>query len=146
MDALLESALELAETTLGCEVTVDAPPESVSGIDLTNSLVALVGERTSVQIGIAADDRGCQSLAKLLLGADEELTDSDVSDAMGEIANIIGGGVKKRLAGEFGGMRLGLPVVLMGHLELTRKQRVAQRSILFGETAARLVVVRNTSE
>jgi CheY-specific phosphatase CheX len=145
MEALSESAIELAQTTLGCEVTMDSPPESVAGLDLTNCLVALVGEGASVQIGLAADPRGCQGLAQLLLAAEEELPESDVSDAMGEIANIVGGGVKKRMANQFGGMRLGLPVVLQGHLELTRKQRVAQRSVLFGETAARLIVIRMTS-
>src|SRR5512138_2280299 len=95
--ATVDSAAEFAATTLrgtlGHVESHDAIPAQVTGC-----FVALVGEDESIQIGIAASAEGCQSLAQALFASDEPLDDADVSDALGEITNIVAGGVKKRVS------------------------------------------------
>lgn len=140
IDAAAEAAREFAETALGCPMEAGVPDGS-SNYDLTCCLVALVGDEASLQVGFASDAEGCQSLARALLGADEPLPESDVVDAMGEIANIIGGGVKKRMRQD-GGIHLGLPMVLHGRLKLTESHQVAHLAIKVGVTDARLFVIR----
>src|SRR5512147_990453 len=97
LSATVEAASEFASTTL------DAALESVAStsklpVDLTGCFVALVGEEGSLQIGLASDSAGCMTLAKALFASDEDLPEEDVGDALGEIANIVAGGVKKRMA------------------------------------------------
>jgi len=138
--ATVEATSEFCETTLAMEMRtgVDAPrlPDN-----LTGCFVALVGSEEALQIGLASDPAGCQTLACTLFAAEEELSESDVSDALGEIANILAGGVKKRMAETFGGMSLGLPIVMEGHLRVTDRQHIAQLDIALGEVPVRLLVV-----
>ncbi len=91
------SVSEVATTALACasvdRATVDGrAPESLFG-----AYVPLVAAGCQVQIGIVAEWQACQALARALFGmdADAELEgDSDVSDALGEIANMVAGCVK----------------------------------------------------
>ena len=145
LSATLDAASEFATTTL------EAALESVDkgdglALDLTGCFVALVGEEGSLQVGLASDAVGCQTLAKALFASDEDLPDTDVSDALGEIANIIAGGVKKRMATLQLPLSLGLPIVMEGHLRLTERQQMAQMDVRLGKTPARLLIVCNKEQ
>lgn len=142
LDATSNAAQELAETALGCEFSIDSATDRIDGADLTGCFIALAGEETSVQIGVASDGDGCQALAQSLLGEESALPEADVTDALGEIANILAGGVKKRMAGADPTMRLSLPLVLQGTLHVTEHQKLALIPVHFGEIPARLLVVR----
>jgi chemotaxis protein CheX len=140
LNATVEAASEFASTTLdaafqSADVSSELPP------DLTGCFVALVGEEGSFQIGLASDAEGCQTLAKALFASDEDLPDEDISDALGEIANIVAGGVKKRMATAQQPLSLGLPIVMEGHLRLTERQRVAQLDGKLGQVPVRLLIV-----
>jgi chemotaxis protein CheX len=142
LSATTEAASEFATTTLDAALeTADA--SGVLALDLTGCFVALVGEEGSLQVGLASDAAGCQTLAKALFASDDDLPDTDVSDALGEIANIIAGGVKKRMATVQLPLSLGLPIVMEGHLRITERQQMAQVDVRLGKTPARLLIVCN---
>lgn len=139
VEATSDAARELAEVSLGLGVTIERG-ELPSG--LTGGYIALVGDESCVEIGIAADERNCVALAQALLQMDEELTESDVADALGEIANIMGGGVKKRLVRQHPGMQLGLPLVVRGRLLPGDRQQVAYVGVRLGDIPAQLVILQ----
>ena len=139
--ATVDAATEFASTTLDSDAAIGNLP-----MDLTECFVALVGEEGSLQIGLAADAAGCQTLAKALFASEDDLPDEDVSDALGEIANIIAGGVKKRMATTQQPLALGLPIVMEGHLRLTERQQIAQTDVMLGQVPTRLLIVCNKDQ
>src|ERR1700690_4029619 len=92
LHATVDAASEFATTTLDC-VLESVTSNGELPVDLTGCFVALVGEEGSLQIGLASDTAGCQTLAKALFASDDDLPEEDVGDALGEIANVIAGGV-----------------------------------------------------
>jgi len=139
LNATIEATAEFSTTTLDAPLT--ALDSSNLPLDLTGCFVALVGEVGSLQIGLASDSVGCQTLAKALFGSDEDLPEEDVGDALGEIANIVAGGVKKRMASGEISLALGLPIVMEGHIRLTERQQIAQVDVLLGQVQTRLLIV-----
>jgi len=140
--ATVEAAGELCDTTLGvalnqCQHQARLPE------NLTGCIVALVGVEESIQVGLASDSQGCQSLARALFCSDEDLPESDVADALGEIANIVAGGVKKRKSHSHSAMVLGLPLVMVGQLRLSERQVLAQNDVLMGDIPVRVWVICN---
>jgi CheY-specific phosphatase CheX len=140
LNATRDSMAEFCETTLAMEMRTDVDAPRLPD-NLTGCFVALVGQDESLQVGLASDAAGCQTLARTLFASDDDLSDSDISDALGEIANILAGGVKKRMSESHGGMVLGLPIVMEGHVRLTERQQMAELDIALGEVPVRLLVV-----
>lgn len=137
VDSLADATSELLET-LGLErVDVrrysERSPEGMGG-----AYIPLVSEEHSVQLAVISDPAGCYALARLLLmmEPDEELSEPDMADAMGEWINIVGGGVKTRMIEAAPGLALGLPVFIHGyvlptqHMEMT----IAEASVAGIET------------
>lgn len=144
MKATVDAASEFSSTTLGASLMVLRG--SNLPIDLTGCFVALVGEEGSLQIGLASDSAGCMTLAKALFASDDDLPEEDVGDALGEIANIIAGGVKKRMATGQVPLALGLPIVMEGHIRLTERQQIAQLDVSLGDVPIRLLIVSNKGQ
>jgi CheY-specific phosphatase CheX len=74
---------------------------------------------TSVYIGVLSDPAGAQRLAKLFLQpeAGRALTNEDMADAIGEIANMLGGSVQRQIAAAKDESRLGLPIFVAGEVK-----------------------------
>lgn len=146
-EALISAANELATTALGYEEGL--PLESsltlpVEG-DMTTSCVALVGEGLNLQVGIATNQADSQAMARALLGLDDEqedLPEQDLADALGEVANILAGGVKRRMADGAPAIQLGLPIVLRGHIEATGSTRAHVTEMRWGQIGGKLLVIR----
>ena len=145
LKATVDAASEFAATTLGDSLCV-AEPGSKMSRDLTGCFVALVGDEGALQIGLAANPAGCQILAQALFASDEVLSDEDVSDALGEIANIIAGGVKKRMATVQLSLAIGLPIVMDGHLRLAERQQMVTSEVRLGQVPVRLLIVGNKEQ
>lgn len=143
MKATVDAAAEFSTTTL--EAPLSTLESSNLPLDLTGCFVALVGEEGSLQIGLASDSSGCMTLAKALFASEEDLPDNDVGDALGEIANIVAGGVKKRMAGQVP-LALGLPIVMEGHIRLTDRQQIVQLDVSLGDVPTRLLIVSNKGQ
>lgn len=140
LTAARAAAQEFASTTLGLVLT-EAVPGSEMPEDLTGCFVALVGDEDSIQIGFATNASGCQCLAKALFASEAELPNEDVYDALGEIANILAGGVKMRLASAHSQLAIGLPIVMEGHLRVTERQVLVAEDFLLDQVAIRLLIL-----
>ncbi len=140
----IECAAALANTTLGMPFEVEslAAPEPVPQEGI-GAYVAIVGEVVRVEIGIAANYDTCQLLAQALFGDDTPLPEPDVVDAMGELANIIAGGVQGGMTPLFPGLTLGLPLVVQGRVQATEHQVIARVAIRLGTERAWLLVLRS---
>jgi CheY-specific phosphatase CheX len=147
LDATADAMAELCSTTLAMELRKDVGSPKLPS-NLTGCFVALVSQDDSLQIGLASDAAGCQILARALFASDSELNETDVNDALGEIANILAGGVKTRMASTRRGITLGLPIVMEGHLRITDRQQVSELDVAVNEVPVRLLVVcsRNASD
>ena len=140
LKATVDAASEFASTTLDVPL-VPITADGELPLDLTGCFVALVGDEGSLQIGLASDAEGCQTLAKALFASEDDLPDEDVGDALGEIANIVAGGVKKRMALVQMALAIGLPIVMEGHLRISERQQLAQADVKLGEVPVRLLIV-----
>ena len=89
-------------------------------------------------LGICCGFNCARSIAANMLGMDpdEELSDDDVDDAVGEVANMVMGAVKARIQDEVGSVEVSIPSVVQG-LELRNS---------LGERANEIVVNVNLEE
>jgi hypothetical protein len=117
MNLTVDSATEIATGALGMgNVRWQRPPGVTLPPDLCGVYIPLITEGYSVQIGVLGRRDVCASLAKSLLGmgADEGFEDdADVFDAVGEVTNMIAGGLKVRAAAHLD-VKLGLPHAISG--------------------------------
>jgi chemotaxis protein CheX len=142
MEATVSAAEELCRTALGTVMVVkndSLPPQET--MPLTGCFVSIIDESGAAQVGMASDESGCQALAQALVDTDEILSEADVTDALGEIANMLAGGVKKRLQTDPNTMRLGLPIIMEGRIRPTDRQTLTYANVQLGEAMARLVIV-----
>jgi Chemotaxis phosphatase CheX len=144
LDDLTAEFGALASGTLGLDglevlARRDAPPPGIEG-----AYLALVGPSGAYQIGVAAEARGCDALARGLLacGPAEPLAQGDVADAVCEIVNILAGGVKRRVAERSGEqLGLGLPTFFHGAAEPSSRLGVTAAEVRVGDVAAALLVL-----
>jgi hypothetical protein len=76
--------------------------------------ISMMGERTSVRVGITSTEAGSLALAQAVLGLEDDviIPKRDIADAMCELMNIIAGQLKHELIAEAGALSIGLPVFL----------------------------------
>lgn len=91
------------------------------GLDRQGAYVPILSGDHSLHIGVASSEHGCRVLTRALLGMepDEAVSPEDVHDAVGEIANMVAGGVKTKLVGLGVDAQLGLPIFIHGHIAQT---------------------------
>lgn len=90
----------------------ELPPE------FSGAFLQMVAPGDPVLIGLIGPNVSCHELSKILLGMElnEELSDDDMNDAMGELINVAAGGLKKRMGDLSESIQLGLPLFLKGRL------------------------------
>lgn len=115
-DALLSGAREVFETMVfmgleeSAEQTVTLNEETLLGmITFKGSLEGCLGVCCTVQCA--------RTIAANMLGMDssESLTENDINDAIGEIANMVMGALKTRIQEEIGTIEVSIPSVVQGH-------------------------------
>jgi len=143
LEATVASATELAKTSLGFTTSRVVGKWDKLPNDMAGSWVALVGQGAAVQVGIASSLDGCYALARafLRMGDGDEIAEDDVVDALGEMANVIAGGVKRRMAKLDSSTRLGLPIVVRGRVELGDRLAPAVAEVTMGKIVAHLIVL-----
>lgn len=147
VEALVQAADELATSALsfdGIERLGETPglPDPLEG-----AFIALVGEDTNVQFGLVGDETTCASLARSLLfmEPEDELCDEDVADAVNEVANILGGGVKRRMMHRDSTLKLGLPVFIKGTIHSSSHLEAWTVAVNLGPVPVKLVALRHHS-
>lgn len=112
-----DAAAEIATNALGVASTRwQQARDARLPDDLWGVYIPLMTDGDSVQLGLLGRRDVCAQLAKSLLGMrpDETLDDdSTVFDAVGEVTNLVAGGVKVRAAQHIN-VKLGLPLALAG--------------------------------
>lgn len=147
--AVWQSAVEggvadLARDGMGLPEVEVAERTEIIPAGMPGAFIPLIGPSESVQIGIVSSPEGCRSLALALLqsGPEAEIAQSDVSDALGEAANILAGFVKRAMQDHVNPIQLGLPLFVNGHLETSDRVRAAVSHVQLGPIRAALVVLR----
>jgi CheY-specific phosphatase CheX len=101
------------------------PDETFAGTDALTGIVTITGDCDAVVV--LRCERGlAEDMAAAMFGLPtDELTGSDVIDAIGEVVNVSGGTIKAMLEGSY---RLGLPIVTAGrghHIDVPGARTVA---------------------
>jgi len=146
LGVMAEVAGEVAAASLGyegCRVLGECqqPPEDKSG-----AYIPILSGENALQLALISDACGGQQLAKALLGMDskdEDLSPADVADAVGEIMNVVAGGVKRRLIEKDSQLQLGLPIFVHGYIEVMEMLEWAVMDVNIGSVPAHFMVIRH---
>jgi len=105
------AAREVFELMLGCKLTMPETP-SEANLNIT-SMVGLAGKLCGV-LSVRCDGKSARLIASRMLGVDVSKVGAEVSDAMGEIANLVAGNFKNKIPGLGDGCMLSPPTVITG--------------------------------
>lgn len=110
---ILELAVEdVFEIMLGCRVK-PVPNADHPASGGCTAMVGLAGALCGM-LTFSCDNKTAHEVAKGILGAEITASDEQVSDALGEICNMIAGNFKNKLSGTDGRCMLSLPTVIKG--------------------------------
>lgn len=133
--AVEAAAKEIAAYALSLPTATVGDPV---GLEHANAMIGahipLVGGGQAFDLALVSSPAGCQALSRAILGMPETaaLRDAEVADAVGEIVNMLGGTVKRRLSGLGAELVLGLPLFLHGYLQPTDRLMVTVLPTRFG--------------
>jgi len=145
LDELVATADEFAEGALGLEAAGERERVDRLPVGLTTACVALVGERTMIQLGVSVTEGDAGRIAAAMLGIEEDdgaLGCEDVADALGEVANVYAGGLKIRMEGRAPQLAIGLPMVLHGRIDVPADTETRVATVRWGSVEARLFLLR----
>jgi len=147
LPAVFSAAEELATTALGYDGASLISAVAGMPCEAEGALVPLTSDRHSLQCGLFCSLDTCRSIVASMLGMDDgdELDDADVADALGEVANILGGGIKARMVASDSALTLGLPVVIKGSIEPLHTQAQAIAEVLLGDHRVWLVALTTSA-
>lgn len=111
---------------------------------LSGSFIALVADDDSVLLNLSSNMDGLAQLAKSMLGmgAEEVLSDADLCDAVGEMANITAGSIKRQLTDRTSGIKLGLPTFIQGRVAHGDSQENGVVSLMMGPVPVHISVTK----
>jgi chemotaxis protein CheX len=110
---MLEMATrEVFELMVGCEL---GPPENVeeTNLDVT-AMVGLAGQLCGV-LSVRCEGMAAALITSRMLGVELHKTGPEMSDALGEIANMVAGNFKNKISGLAEGCLLSPPTVITGN-------------------------------
>jgi hypothetical protein len=141
-----EVARDFAEHHLRFDPAAPYEEGASNGAATPAAYVAILGERCSIHLGVAATTVGCQALARAFLGirGRDPLSDHDVVDGMNEILNILAGKVKSRMSPRDGSLKLGLPMFVAGAVGHGDGIERATGDVALGRVPCRLLVFRQS--
>ena len=141
-----DAARDLAAASLRFD-NGQAPEAAPSGAARPAAYITILGDSTSMHLGIAASEDGCRALAQAFLGLrrKDAISDGDVVDGMSEILNILAGKVKSKLSGRDKTLRLGLPMFIVGQIQHRENMERASADVMLGPVPCQLMVFRTAS-
>src|SRR5579863_7290351 len=105
------AAREVFDLMLSCQLTVPAS-EDDTALDVT-SMVGLAGQVCGV-LSVRCNGKAAALMASKMLGVDLDKVGPEVSDAIGEVCNMVAGNFKNKIAGLAEGCMLSPPTVITG--------------------------------
>lgn len=145
LDAAVESIRDVAKNALFVDASGKPELQSEHPTQLLGSLISLLGDADTVEMALCyPQPADAQALGKALLmeEGDDDLPNADLVDALGEIANMVGGGIKRRLNDASPGLRLGLPLAVNGRVVGKRGGERLTALLPVGENHVLLVLWR----
>ena len=139
LNSLVDSTEEVIRTGLGFKGVRTLNKQATVPKNGYGAYMPLLSDDLSLHIAISSDLSGCQILAKALLGLGPEaknLSEPDIADAMGEIANMIAGLFKRQMTAEYQGLKLGIPVFVVGHIGVAEVQEMVVAKVRMGPVTA----------
>lgn len=114
-DALLDSAREVFETMVFMAMEDSSDDTTSLGETTLLGSITFKGNLEGC-LGVCCDEVCARTIAANMLGmmSTDELNENDISDAMGEIANMVMGAVKARIQNEVGTVEVSIPSVVQG--------------------------------
>jgi hypothetical protein len=143
VDAALDATTEVASQALGFEAVVPSGQPGAAFDSPYGAYVPLTSGEDVLQLGLVAERAGCETISRALLcmAPDDAFSaESDIADAVGEIANMVAGGVKKRMDDRVPGILLGLPLFVSGGVEPHGADRSVSE-VRIGDVRAQVVVL-----
>jgi len=118
--ALLELATrEVFELMLACQLTVPASADE-SPLDVT-AMVGLAGQLCGV-LSVRCSGKAAAFMTSKMLGVPLDKVGSEVTDALGEVCNMVAGNFKNKIPGLAEGCMLSPPTVITGSDYTLRSQ------------------------
>jgi len=109
---LLETATrEVFELMLGCQLTLPSDHQE-AGNEVT-AMVGLAGQLCGV-LSVRCDGKAAALMTSKMLGVELDKVGPDVSDALGEVCNMVAGNFKNKIPGLAEGCLLSPPTVVTG--------------------------------
>ncbi len=128
---IVESAEEIFSTMIFMEISPLPPLEkdkqAIGGhisamIGLSGSFTAMLTIHCPEKVGLA--------ISGAMLGMDFEEIDADVKDTIGEIANMVAGGLKEKFATEDRDLQLAIPTAITGKSYTVSPPKKSNRVII----------------
>jgi chemotaxis protein CheX len=105
------AAREVFELMLGCQLTVPSTADEAS-LNVT-AMVGLAGQLCGL-LSVHCDEKAGALMTSKMLDVELDKIGPEVSDALGEICNMIAGNFKNKIAGLGDGCMLSPPTVITG--------------------------------
>ena len=115
-EKIIESTIEIFTSMVMMDVSVAGPPLEKSGTlhDTITGMIGLAGTHKGV-LAIHIPNPVAIAITSSFLGMDVDEINDDVHDAVGELANMLGGNVKTILSQHGRDIELSLPSTIAGH-------------------------------
>jgi hypothetical protein len=129
------SAREIATNALSfAGASVLDPVGAETANPMIGAHIPVIGGGGAFDLALVAMPEDCRALARamLYLTPDAAIKDAEVADAIGEMVNMLGGGVKRRMSGLGADLELGLPIFVHGHIQPTERLSVVALPTRFG--------------
>ena len=145
LDTFIEVAREFAAGSLRFDGAAPTELGSMRSATTPGAYISVLSESNSMHLGLSASMQGCRTLTRAFLGIREKdgISEKDVVDAMSEILNILAGKVKSRLSPRDGSLKLGLPIFLVGQIQVTANMDRAAGDVEMGPVSCQLLVFRD---
>lgn len=130
-DKIIESAKEIFTTMVMMEISVsgDYMTESIPLTESISGVIGLAGTHKGV-LAIHIPNKVAMAITSSFLGMDVEEMNEDVEDAVGELANMLGGNVKSILSEKGRDIDLSLPSTIIGKQYDFQPTKEAERIII----------------
>jgi chemotaxis protein CheX len=130
-DKIIESAKEIFSSMVMMEISVngDSMIKSEPLIESISGVIGLAGTHKGV-LAIHIPNKVAMAITSSFLGMDVDEINEDVEDAVGELANMLGGNVKSILSENGRDINLSLPSTITGKQYDFQPTKEAERIII----------------
>jgi hypothetical protein len=144
LEAFQEVTREFAKGSLRFDGSAPEGPATAAGVRPA-VYIAILGETSSIHLGLSTTAPGCSALVRAMLGLRQrdEIGEKDVVDGLSEILNILAGKVKSRMSKRDHTLKLGLPMYILGQIQLTDSMEKLTADVSVGPVPCQLLVFRN---